>query len=56
MFLSLCVSDFLPMTYAATEFGIRQAHQQMGWGWFILEAVFCISGALVYAKKHPEKA
>jgi adiponectin receptor len=44
------------MIYAATEFGLRQAHQQMGWGWFILEAVFYISGAVVYAKKHPEKA
>lgn len=44
------------MTYAATQFGIPQAHQQMGWGWFILEAVFYISGAMVYASRYPEKA
>jgi adiponectin receptor len=56
MFLLLGISGFFPMTYAATEFGIKQAHLQMGWGWFILEAVFYISGAGIYAYKYPEKA
>ena len=55
MFLSLGISGFFPMTYAATEFGIRQAHSQMGWGWFILEAVFYISGAGIYVNKYPER-
>jgi len=56
MFLSLGISGFFPMTYAAKEFGVAQAHSQMGWGWIILEAVFYISGALVYASQYPEKA
>lgn len=43
------------MTYAATEFGITQAHQQMGWSWSVLETVFYISGMAVYASKQPEK-
>ena len=28
----------------------------MGWGWFVLEAVFYISGAVIYTIKCPEKA
>jgi adiponectin receptor len=44
------------MTYAAVKFSIPQAHLQMGWGWFILEAVFYISGAAVHAYRYPERA
>ncbi|KAF2828741.1 HlyIII-domain-containing protein [Ophiobolus disseminans] len=55
MFLSLGISGFFPMNFAATELGIKQAHSQMGWGWFILKIVFYISGAGIYVFKYPEK-
>lgn len=55
MFLALGLSGILPMKYAAMEFGVSQAHHQMGWGWFILEAVFYISGTAIYVLKFPER-
>jgi len=55
MLVSLGVSGFVPMGYAAASFGITQAHQQMGWGWFVLEAGFYLSGTAIYANKWPEK-
>jgi adiponectin receptor len=54
MCLALGVSGIFPMVYAASEFGVRQAHLQMGWGWFVLEAVFCMVGVGIYASKYPE--
>jgi adiponectin receptor len=56
MFFALGISGFLPMRHAATEFGVLQARRQMGWGWFVLEAVFYISGTAIYILKYPEKA
>lgn len=44
------------MLHAAMTFGIAQAHRQMGWGWFVLEAALYISGLMVYVSKYPEKA
>jgi adiponectin receptor len=52
MFLSPGIAGFLPVAYAATEFGIVQAHRQMGWRWFVLEAVLYIVGAGVYVCKY----
>lgn len=43
------------MAYAAVEYGVSQAHAQMGWGWFVLEGVFYFSGVVIYASKVPEK-
>jgi adiponectin receptor len=43
------------MTHAALIFGLDQAHAQMGWWWFILEAVLYCTGAAVYSSKCPEK-
>jgi predicted membrane channel-forming protein YqfA (hemolysin III family) len=40
------------MAYAATEFDIVQAHRQMGWRWFVLEAVLYIVSAGVYVCKY----
>ncbi|KAI8934390.1 hypothetical protein NX059_009126 [Plenodomus lindquistii] len=56
MFLSLGISGFVPMTSAAKAYGVYQAHQQMGWGWFLLEGVFYILGAAIYASRYPERA
>jgi adiponectin receptor len=36
------------MAHAALIFGIRQADQQMGWGWYVREGIFYVSGALIY--------
>lgn len=44
------------MIYSAKEFGTKQAHRQMGGGWFVLEAGFYISSAGIYACKYAEKA
>lgn len=55
MFVTLGLSGFVPMTHAALTFGLDQAHAQMGWWWFILEAVSYCTGAAVYASKYPEK-
>jgi len=55
MFLMLGMFGCFPMRYAAIEFGVSQAHRQMGWGWFVLEAVFYISGTAIYVLKYPEK-
>ena len=49
MFVSLGLSGVLPMSHAARRFGVYQASLQMGWAWFVAEAVFYIIGAIVYA-------
>ena len=49
MFVAVGLSGVLPMSHAVRLFGVGQAHRQMGWSWFVLEAVCYISGAAVYA-------
>ncbi|KAL8811281.1 MAG: hypothetical protein Q9200_001916 [Gallowayella weberi] len=49
MFLAVGLSGVLPMSHAVRLFGVAQANLQMGWSWFVWEAVFYISGAMIYA-------
>ncbi|KAF7509884.1 hypothetical protein GJ744_007395 [Endocarpon pusillum] len=55
MFVSVGLSGVLPMSHAVRLFGIDQAKLQMGWSWFVLEAVFYITGAIIYATRMPER-
>ena len=54
MFVSVGLSGVLPMSHAVRLFGVRQANLQMGWSWFVGEAAFYISGAIIYAVLSPE--
>lgn len=55
MFLLLGASGVIPMSYAALRFGIPQANLQMGWCYIILEGIFYLVGATVYAARVPER-
>lgn len=49
MFVAVGLSGVLPMSHAVRLFGIPQANLQMGWSYFVMEAVCYISGAIFYA-------
>jgi len=49
MLILLGLSGVLPMTHAALQFGIAQARRQMGWDWYIWEAICYLLGALIYS-------
>ena len=49
MFVAVGLSGILPMSHAVRLFGVDQANLQMGWSWFVWEAVFYNSGAFIYA-------
>lgn len=55
LFILLGLAGIMPMFYAARDFGIDQAHRQMGWGYFCLEGVFYMTGVVFYAAKVPER-
>ncbi|CAL8579671.1 hypothetical protein XPA_005405 [Xanthoria parietina] len=55
MFVAVGLSGVLPMSHAVRLFGIPQANLQMGWSYFVMEAVCYISGAIFYATKLPER-
>ncbi|TVY78554.1 ADIPOR-like receptor SPBC12C2.09c [Lachnellula suecica] len=55
MLILLGLSGVLPMTHAALQFGIAQARRQMGWDWYVGEAIFYLLGALIYSIKIPER-
>lgn len=55
LFIGLGLAGILPMFYTARNFGIGQAHRQMGWGYFCLEGVFYLAGVGFYAAKVPER-
>ena len=55
LFIGLGLAGLMPMIDAVKAFGLEQAHRRMGWGYFCLEGVFYISGALLYAAKVPER-
>lgn len=48
MFVAVGLSGVLPMSHAVRLFGIPQAKLQMGWSYFVMEAVYYISGVIVY--------
>ena len=42
------LTGIVPMTHAALTFGIDQANRQMGWYWYIREAMWYVGGAVIY--------
>jgi adiponectin receptor len=42
------LTGVVPMTHAALSFGISQANRQMGWYWYIGEALWYVGGAMIY--------
>ncbi|OBT86538.1 hypothetical protein VE02_04325 [Pseudogymnoascus sp. 03VT05] len=55
LFLAMGLTGIVPMTHAALTFGIDQANRQMGWYWYIREAMWYVGGAVIYMAKVPER-
>lgn len=47
------LTGIVPMTHAALTFGIDQANRQMGWYWYIREAMWYVGGAVIYMVSRP---
>jgi adiponectin receptor len=46
--MAMGLTGIVPMTHAALTFGVDQANRQMGWYWYIQEALWYIGGAVIY--------
>ncbi|KAJ2993240.1 hypothetical protein NUW58_g1903 [Xylaria curta] len=55
MLILLGLSGVFPMTHAAIQFSIPQTRLQMGWDWYVGEAIFYLSGASIYSVTPPPR-
>jgi predicted membrane channel-forming protein YqfA (hemolysin III family) len=49
MFISLGLSALFPVVHGVLKFGIRQMNKQIGLFWVVLQGLFYIVGACIYA-------